>query len=74
MQFNTEMKLLHKFVGEIKQDLVMDRSYFQFQAVADLICKNREYSKNYEKLLKIMKKVKDAYYSAKIDRLVLAEL
>ena len=42
--------------------------------MADLICKNREYSKNYDKLLKIMKNVKDAYYTAKIDRLVLAEL
>lgn len=48
----------------------MDRCYFQFQAVADMICKTKEYGKNYAKLLKVMKKVRLAYGEAKIERLL----
>lgn len=54
----TKNCLLESFVAKVKNDLVLDRHFFQFGSIPDLIMKNKEFVKNYDAILKVLKKVK----------------
>jgi hypothetical protein len=59
--------MLKEFVYVVKQQLCMDKSYFQFGNIPDVILPNKEFVKNYDRILKVLKKVKKLYYEQKLE-------
>ena len=46
----------------------MDKFYFSFFDIPDLIVKNKYSKKDYEKIIKVLKKVKASFSDAKIEK------
>ena len=68
MQFTQALQLLQDFVLCVRQDCVMDKNYFNFFYIPDLIVRKKYQRKEYELILKILKKVKVAYIEAKTEK------
>jgi hypothetical protein len=57
--------MLVDFVGYVKRDCVMDKIYFNFHYIPDLIIKQGYLRKDYEKILKLLNKTKGLYIKSK---------
>lgn len=59
------IQMLVDFVGYVKRDCVMDKIYFNFHYIPDLIIKQGYLRKDYEKILKLLNKTKGLYIKSK---------
>lgn len=62
------------FVALVKQECVMDKIYFSFFDIPDLIVRNHYSKKDYEKVIKVLKKVKNSYLDLKIEKQVMKRM
>lgn len=54
-------KMLQNFVAQVKADCVMDKIYFDFFSIPDLILKMKYNKKDYDIILKVLLKVKNSF-------------
>ena len=52
--FAVDFKILKDFVALVKQECVMDKIYFSFFDIPDLIVRNHYSKKDYEKIIKVL--------------------
>lgn len=55
------MQMLNDFVQLVRRDCVMNKIYFNFHYIPDLIVKQAYSRKDYELILKLLTKVKQLY-------------
>lgn len=55
------MKLLQDFVLRVRQECVMDKFYFSFFDIPELIVRHGYTRQDYEKVLSVLQKVKDRF-------------
>lgn len=60
--------MLQDFVAAVKQDCVMDKYFFNFMYIPDLIVRRQCNRKDYELILKVLNKVKGSYIESKIEK------
>ncbi len=58
----------------VKQELVMDKQYFSFYDIPELIVKNGYTRKDYDKIIKVLKKVKMSFLETKIEKQVMQRM
>jgi|LakMenEpi03Aug12_release.lakeMendotaPanAssembly.Ray.scaffolds.fasta_scaffold110963_3 hypothetical protein len=61
------MKTLNEFVQAVKTECVMDSTKFSFFEIPDLIVRKKYSRENYEKIKKLILKVKSNYLKIKQD-------
>lgn len=61
-------KMLVEFVQQVKADCVIDKIYFDFFSIPDLIIRMKYSKKQYDLILKILLKVKKSYLEIKIEK------
>ena len=64
-KFNAKLQLLQDFVTIVKQECVINSSYFIFFDIPELIVKKKYSRKDYEDIIKIVDKVKTRYLAEK---------
>jgi hypothetical protein len=64
-KFDVKYKMLNDFVAAVKQECVVDRNYFIFFDIPELIVKKKYNRKDYDEILKVVKKVKMRYLAEK---------
>lgn len=72
--FNANFQMLQDFVAAVKQDCVMDKFYFNFMYIPDLIVRRQCNRKDYELILKVLNKVKGSYIESKVEKQMLEKL
>lgn len=64
-QFSAEFKVLERFAGWVKSDCALEKFYFNFHYIPELILKKQVTKKDYEVLTKLLLKVKQQYLNMK---------
>ena len=68
-KFADEMKILSEFTQSVKSECVMDGTKFSFFEIPDLIVRKKYSRENYEKIKKMILKVKSVYLKRKAEQL-----
>ena len=63
--WNREFKVLESFVALVKQELVLEKHYFNFYEVPELMVKRKFQKKDFENVKKLLLKVQKAYLAQK---------
>ena len=72
--FNEKRELLVNFIGDVKQDCLMNANYFNFMQVPECILKKNFNRKQFDIIIKLLGSVKDAYLKERAQKeLELAE-
>lgn len=61
IKFKAKMQLLNDFVTAVKQEYVVEKEYFIFPDIPELIVKKKYSRKDYEDIIKLVVKVKNRY-------------
>ena len=64
-QFTQELKIRERFIGWVKTDCALEKFYFNFHYIPELILKKQVTKKDYEVLTKLLLKVKQSYLEMK---------
>ena len=66
-KFDEESKVLSEFVSAVKTECVMDQTFFSFFEIPDLIVRKKYTRENYDKVKKLILKVKASYLKQKAE-------
>jgi hypothetical protein len=69
-EHRVDLKLLQDFVVLVKQECVMDKYFFSFFDIPDMIVRHNLTRQNYDKVLKVLQKVKQCFLHAKVEKAI----
>ena len=68
-KFGEDKTILDEFVAAVKLECIVDSLHFNFYDIPDMIVKKKYTRENYEKIKKLILKVKTIYLQKKADKL-----
>lgn len=72
--FKDNFQILQDFVQHVKQDCVMDKFFFNFFDIPDLIIKMKYTRNQYDMIVKVLLKVKNSYLEAKMEKEIMVKM
>ena len=72
--FKDTFQILQDFVQHVKQDCVMDKFFFNFFDIPDLIIKMKYTRNQYDMIVKVLLKVKNSYLEAKMEKEIMVKM
>ena len=72
--YEDNYRMLQTFVSHVKVDCVIDKVFFDFFSIPDLILKMKYSKKDYDIILKVLLKVKNSYLEQKMEKEVNAKM
>ena len=72
--YEENYRMLQTFVSQVRVDCVIDKVYFDFFSIPDLILKMKYSKKDYDIILKVLLKVKNSYLEQKMEKEIHAKM